>query len=89
MREPAGHLVLQNQALPRMTTMRCYVSWESTDARAVGPANRLHRDGEEQHQLSGLAPSLWENLPYVYYFVNGTAMDESDDMFRLLGKHRC
>ena len=45
--------------------MRCYVSWKNTDARAVGPANRLHRDGEDQHQLSGLAPSLWENLPDV------------------------
>ena len=69
--------------------MRCSISWESTDARAVGPANRLHRDGEDQHQLSGLAPSLWENLPDMCYFVNATTMDESDDMFRLFEEHRC
>ena len=76
-------------ALPLMRAMTCSVSWESIDARAVVPANRLHWDGEDQHQLSGLAPSLWENLPDMCYFINDTAMDESDDMFCLLEEHRC
>ena len=36
--------------------------------RAVVPVNRLHRAGEDQQELSGLAPSLWEKEPDVCLF---------------------
>ena len=68
MGQGAGRLSFREQALPRMCIVRDCVSGKAEIPSAVVPVNRLQGEGEDQQQLSGLPPSLWEKEPDVCLF---------------------
>ena len=54
--------------MPRPRAMRCSVSGKAQIPSAVVLVDRAPREGEDQQELSGLGPSLWEKEPDVCLF---------------------
>ena len=48
--------------------MRCSFSGQAEIPKPVVPVNRLHGEGEDQQQLSGLPPAVWDKEPDVCLF---------------------
>ena len=70
MGQGAGRLPFQEQALPRMCTVRDCVFGKAEIPSVAVPVNRLHGEGEDQQELSGLLPSVWDKEPDVCFFGN-------------------
>ena len=65
MGEGAGRLPFFEEGLLRLRAMRCSVSGKAQIPSAVVAVVRGPREGEDQQELSGLGPSLWEKEPDV------------------------
>ena len=53
-----------------MRTVRCAFSGQAEIPISVVPVNRLDGEGEDQQELSGLPPSMWDKEPDVCLFGN-------------------
>ena len=63
--------------------MKCTLPGKAQIPSAVVPVDKLHGDGEDQQELSGLAPSLWEKEPDVAILERGSAVNEHQENCRL------